>query len=67
MKDTESLQRRLAYLEFANDQLFSELREIDNLLKLVGFPEGIRTVKRAALELLENGGEPGQARDQETA
>ena len=53
MDQSEAMQR-IAYLEFENDQLNAELRYIDKLLRAIGFPEGLATVKEAALELIEN-------------
>jgi len=49
----EQLKRRISELESINDQLLSELRYLDELLKEVGFEEGLITLKYAALELLE--------------
>ncbi len=47
------LEKKVAYLEFVNDQLMTELRYIDQLLCSIGFPEGLETVKQAACELQE--------------
>jgi len=47
------LKRRISELESINDQLTAELRYLDELLKEVGFEEGLATLKFAALELLE--------------
>jgi len=47
----KDLTKRVAYLEFVNDQLLSELKSVDELLKAVGFPEGLENVKEAAREL----------------
>lgn len=44
--------RKIAYLEFINDQLLTELRYIDKLLRIVGFPSGLETVKSAAQEVM---------------
>ena len=52
MSDRE-LHSRIAHLEFVNDQLSAELSYVDELLQLIGFPEGLLTVKVAALEILE--------------
>ena len=52
MKKLE-LEKKVAYLEFVNDQLVSELKYIDRLLCSIGFPEGLETVKMAARELQE--------------
>lgn len=54
-KDMEktSLQKRISELESLNDQLISELRFLDELLHRVGFEEGLKTLKSAAEELIE--------------
>lgn len=52
----KNMLKKLAYLEFVNDQLSSELHYVDKLLKTVGFSEGLTTVKQAALELREQEG-----------
>lgn len=49
----KKLEKKIAALEFANDQLLSELTYIDHLLKLIGFPEGLVTIKAAAHHILE--------------
>lgn len=43
---------KIAILESINDHLHSELTYFDELLKAVGFEEGISSVKSAAAELL---------------
>lgn len=45
--------QRIAYLEFVNDQLLGEIHYVDRLLKIIGFPEGLETIKSAAQEVLE--------------
>lgn len=49
----EELTRRISELESINDQLSAELRYLDELLKEIGFEDGLITLKSAALELLE--------------
>ncbi|NGX37391.1 MAG: hypothetical protein K1000chlam2_00545 [Chlamydiae bacterium] len=49
----EELTRRISKLESINDQLTAELSFLDQLLKEVGFEEGLITLKFAAIELLE--------------
>jgi hypothetical protein len=49
------LEKKVAKLEFVHDQLESELLYVDNLLKSVGFPQGLASAKEVALELIENG------------
>lgn len=48
-----TLEQKIAYLEFVNDQLISEIHYVDRLLKLIGFPEGLETIKSAAQEVIE--------------
>lgn len=50
------LEKKVAYLEFVNDQLTSEIHYTDRLLKLIGFPEGLITIKEAAKEVIEEEG-----------
>jgi len=52
--EIEKLLKRISELESFNDQLISELRFLDELLKKVGFEEGLKTLKNAAQELLEH-------------
>ena len=47
---------KLAYLEFVNDQLSTELHYVDRLLRTIGFANGLTTVKQAAEELAEQEG-----------
>jgi len=49
----KKLLRKVAHLEFVNDQLTTELQYVDKLLRAVGFSEGLATVKTAAQELYE--------------
>jgi hypothetical protein len=56
MQPAEAFEKRIAYLEFANDQLSSEIHYIDRLLRLIGFPEGLATIKNAAQEVIEEEG-----------
>ncbi len=51
MEEKKRLYKKIAHLEFLNDQLQSELRYIDRLLRLIGFPEGLNTVKESAEEV----------------
>jgi len=51
--DSKILEKKLAYMEFVNDQLATELRYVDNLLRVIGFPEGLETIKSAAEEVIE--------------
>ncbi|MBS0621225.1 MAG: hypothetical protein JSS61_07205 [Verrucomicrobia bacterium] len=49
----EELLKRVSELESMNDQLLTEIRYLDQLLKEVGFEEGLKTLKIAAKELIE--------------
>jgi hypothetical protein len=49
--NTEDLIKKLAHLESVNDMLLTELGYVDHLMRLVGFSEGIVTVKATAREL----------------
>lgn len=48
-----TFEQKIAYLEFVNDQLLSEIHYVDRLLKLIGFPDGLETIKSAAQEVIE--------------
>jgi hypothetical protein len=52
----KTLMRKLAKLEFINDQLVSEISYLERLTKSLGFAEGLKTLKEAAIELLEQDG-----------
>ncbi len=54
MNDHELL-RRIAYQESVQDQLSTELDELDRLLRGTGFPKGIASVKQVALEMIQDG------------
>lgn len=47
------LQKKVAHLESINDHLQTELGYLDQLMRLVGFAEGLETVKATARELYE--------------
>ena len=51
------LERKIAQLESINDQLATELSYIDDLMRQIGFSNGLSTVKATALEIQENGDE----------
>ncbi len=48
------LQKKIAYLEFVHDQLTAELEYVDKLLKEIGFPNGLKSAKLVAIELLKD-------------
>lgn len=41
-------------IELANEELLEELRSFDQLMRRIGFKNGIETVKETALELERN-------------
>lgn len=47
------MQKKLAELESINDQLMAEIKYLDQLLRQVGFDEGLKTLKSAAQELID--------------
>lgn len=47
----DELIKKIAALESINDQLYSELVDVDRLMRLVGFEGGLETVKLTAQEL----------------
>jgi hypothetical protein len=50
MKNQE-LEKNVAFLESVNDQLMAEIAYIDQLMRTIGFSDGLRTVKESAEEL----------------
>lgn len=48
----KQLEKKIAQLEFANDQIVAELSYVNALLISVGFPNGLTSAKEVALELL---------------
>ncbi|MCX6987639.1 MAG: hypothetical protein NT065_05745 [Chlamydiae bacterium] len=51
--EENQLLRRISELESINDQLISEIRFLDTLLRKIGFEEGLKTLKMAAQEIVE--------------
>ena len=51
--EKRDLVQKVAKLESVNDQLASEIRELDRLARNLGFSDGIETLKAAAVELIE--------------
>ncbi len=49
----EQMLKKISELESINDQLQTEIRYLDKLLREVGFDEGLKTLKFAAKELIE--------------
>lgn len=53
-KANTDITKKLAQLEFINDQLVSELSYIDKLMRQIGFSEGLDSLKNTAKELYDN-------------
>jgi hypothetical protein len=51
--EEEGLKQRIAKLESVNDQLTAEIRFLDEIARKLGFEHGLKTLKEAALELLD--------------
>lgn len=49
----DEMMKKISELESINDQLQTEIRYLDQLLKEVGFEEGLKTLKVAAQELID--------------
>lgn len=49
----QNLLKKLAKLESINDQLSAEIHYLEKLTRALGFSEGLKTLKAAALEMLE--------------
>lgn len=58
------LLKKIAYLESINDQLLTEVNYVDHLMRLLGFSEGLVSVKATASEILEKGIEFGDNLDE---
>lgn len=52
----QELLKKIANLESLNDQLYTELCDLDRLMRGVGFSNGLATVKETARELKNNYG-----------
>lgn len=49
----KDLLKKIAKLETQNDQIAAELNYLEHLARALGFAEGLKTLKAAALEMLE--------------
>jgi hypothetical protein len=49
------LLKKIAQLEFINDQLDAEVQYVDQLMKMVGFAYGLETIKQSAQEIIKEG------------
>ncbi len=47
-----NLLKRIAKLESINDQLAAEIHYLEKITRALGFAEGLKTLKAAALEML---------------
>ncbi len=52
--DKQQLLKRRQHLEEENEQLVRELIEVDQLMRLAGFSNGLETVKATAQELVRH-------------
>jgi hypothetical protein len=57
MNKTQML-KKIAHLEFIQDQLTAELSYVDHLLRNVGFPKGLESAKSVAEELISENNIP---------
>ncbi len=53
MKEKDLI-KKIAKLETINDQLAAEIHYLERLTRQLGFAEGLKTLKTAALEMLES-------------
>lgn len=50
----KDLLKRIAKLETVNDQLAAEIQYLEKLTRALGFAQGLKTLKEAALEMLSS-------------
>jgi len=50
----KDLIKKIAKLETINDQLASEINYLERLTRQLGFAEGLKTLKAAALDMLDS-------------
>jgi hypothetical protein len=62
MKNKDLL-KKIAKLESVNDQIAAELNYLEKLARALGFAEGLKTLKAAALEMLETDSKKGAKRE----
>ena len=53
MLGKDALLKKMSELESMNDQLLAEIRYLDELMREIGFEDGLKTLKVAAEEILE--------------
>jgi hypothetical protein len=51
----KQLLQKIARLESLNDQLSTEISYVDQLMRVVGFSDGLLTVKETAKEMISKG------------
>lgn len=51
----EEMQKTIARLESINDQLMTEVEYVDKLMRILGFADGLSSVKSTAQAIIENG------------
>lgn len=66
MKKHRDLLKKIAKLETINDQLSAEIQYLERLTRALGFAEGLKTLKTAALEMLETDNKPQSKSEGET-
>ena len=49
----QDLLKRIAKLETLNDQLAAEIQFLEALTRTLGFAQGLKTLKEAALEMIQ--------------
>jgi hypothetical protein len=49
----KDLFKKIAKLESVNDQLTAEINYLESLTRELGFAEGLKTLKEAAIEMIE--------------
>lgn len=52
---TAELFNKIAQLESVNDHLYTEIEYMDQLMRLIGFKDGLLTVKATAEEIINKG------------
>ncbi len=55
------LRRKIAILESVNDHLMTDIAHLDRQMRLIGFSQGLITVKATAQEIIDKGLSIGQA------
>jgi hypothetical protein len=61
------LEKKIAKLESLYDQLISEVTDLDRLLREIGFEEGLKTLKEAAIELRDRKKNPNNPNANDTS